>query len=256
VACITLPSLTKRSTPVSIQGEANPKIRLILEGELEVLRDGTLTYVLEKGNFASEAGLHSGLLLGGSVEACGTLVVGPPFDPAGRHNARRAVKNRVRCLAWDRDALTALLRRDRALRAALQAALSWDVVRKLKMQRDLITAGRVRDAAAWTRKREEQGASRYASIVQNLLRGRAGTAAGGARAAEEAALLATYRVIHRIGDGEHAGALARCGWTAEEFRAGRAAAGVEDEAEEEAFVGARWRGVVRRCTTTVQSLLE
>lgn len=148
MACITLPSLTKQSTHDYTQGEANPKIRLIPDWELEVLRDGILTYVLEKGNFASEAGLHSGLLLGGSVEACGTLVVGPPFDRAGHNNARRRVKNHVRCLAWDRDALMALLRRDRALRASLQAALSWDVVRKLKMQRDLITAGRVWDAAA------------------------------------------------------------------------------------------------------------
>ena len=85
----------------------------------------------------------------------------------------------------------------------------------------------------------------------------AGTTGGEAAAAEEAALLATYRVIHRIEDGEHARALARCGWTEGEFRAGRGTPGVEDEEEEEAFaVGAPWRGLVRRCTTTVQSLLQ
>ena len=36
------------------KGQANPHIRIVLEGELKVLRDGTLTYVLEKGNFVAD----------------------------------------------------------------------------------------------------------------------------------------------------------------------------------------------------------
>ena len=228
---------------------------------MEVLRDGSLTFVLEKGSFCCDGGLHSGLLLGGSIEACGTIVVGPPFDPAGHNNAHRRVRNHVRCLTWDRNELVSLLRREHDLFVAFKAALSWDIVRTLKSQRGLITTGRVRDAAAWTRKREAQGAARYASILQNMLRRRQLESKLGvvdeAAAAEEAAVLANYRVIHQIDDREHARVLAECGWTEEDFRLGREPLLEDEEFEEEELVGNRWSGLVRKTTQKmVESLLK
>jgi hypothetical protein len=71
----------EEGTMVMQQGQANPYVRIVLEGELQVLRDGTLTYVLEEGMFVSEGGLHSGLMLRGSIESCCSIVVGPKFDP-------------------------------------------------------------------------------------------------------------------------------------------------------------------------------
>ncbi|KAL9179713.1 hypothetical protein ACHAXT_009003 [Thalassiosira profunda] len=237
------------------QGSANPHLRVVLEGELEVLRDGTLTYVLEKGNFVSEAGLHAGLMLRGSIESCATVVVGPPFDPTGHHNVNSGKKNRVRCLRWNRDELIDALAGDagdRGLRNALKAALSWDIVRKLKTQRHMLAEGRVKDPTAWTKKREEQGNSRYAAILQNMLQ----------RNPEELeamrAVLAKYRVIHHIDDESHERALARCGWTEEEFREGkREAVEDDDEFEEgEEFESARWRRVKRYGSKMVKSLLH
>jgi len=163
------------------QGQPNPHIRIVLEGELQVLRDGTLTYLLEKGSFVSECGLHAGLMLKGSIESCCSIVVGPPFDPTGdnlqneKKRGHNREANRVRCLRWDRTKLVELLEDSsdtdaHALKNALKAVLSWDVVHKLKMQRHMLMEGRVKDPTSWTKKREEQGISRYAAILQSMLR--------------------------------------------------------------------------------------
>ena len=106
--------------------------------------------VLEKGNFVSEGGLHAGLMLRGSIESCGTIVVAPPFDPTGNNNTQSNNKNRVRCLRWNRGDLRELLENDKGLRNALKAALSWDIVRKLKTQRHMLVEGRVKDPKVWT----------------------------------------------------------------------------------------------------------
>mmetsp|Transcript_27466 Transcript_27466/g.45067 ORF Transcript_27466/g.45067 Transcript_27466/m.45067 type:complete len:540 (-) Transcript_27466:545-2164(-) len=241
------------------QGYPNPNIRIVLEGELQVLRDGTLTYVLEKGNFVSESGLHAGLLLRGGIESCGSIVVGRPFDPTGSQNGNKKQpndtqinnirkKNRVRCLRWDRGELVELLEDDKALRNALQAALSWDIVRKLKMQRHMLTAGRVKDPAAWTQKREDQGISRYASILQNMLQHTE-------ECQDMSEMLTKYRMIHHIDDRDHERALAECGWTEEEFRLGKKRQVVEDEEEEE-LESAQWRRVKRYSSKVVRSLLQ
>ena len=59
---------------VTRQGQLNRYIRLVVDGELQVFRDGISTYYLEEGNFVSESGLHAGLLLHGKVESCCTIV--------------------------------------------------------------------------------------------------------------------------------------------------------------------------------------
>ena len=251
---------------VMIQGTANPKVRIVIEGELEVLRDGTLTYVLEKGNFVSESGLHAGLLLSGSMEACGSIVVGPPFDyPSGEKKQQQnnhhdnnvqkkesSRRNKVRVLTWDRTELVQLLEADKGLRNSLKAALSWDIVRKLKTQRHMLVEGRVKDPTSWTKKREDQGISRYAAILQNMLR----------LPPEEVQAMSQelnkYRLIHHIDDADHERALAKCGWTKEEFRLGRQEK--QDEFEEgddmDEFESVRWRKVRRFSSKVVRTLLQ
>jgi len=238
------------------QGCANPYIRVVLEGELEVLRDGTLTYVLEKGNFVSEAGLHAGLMMKGSIESCGTICVGPPFNPTGGENNNKLTnttkKNRVRCLKWDRGELMELLENNKGLGIALKAVLSWDIVRKLKMQRHMLTEGRVKNPTAWTKKREDQGISRYASILQNMLQ-------HPQQFQDMSEVLTKYRRIHRIDDRDHERALAKCGWSEEEFRMGhrKKENSVEaEEDEEDNIEEERWRKVKRYSTKIVQSLLQ
>mmetsp|Transcript_12258 Transcript_12258/g.26166 ORF Transcript_12258/g.26166 Transcript_12258/m.26166 type:complete len:546 (+) Transcript_12258:86-1723(+) len=244
---------------VLLQGFANPHIRVVLEGELEVRRDGTLTYILEEGNFISEAGLHAGLMLTGTIESCASIVVGKNYDIDHRKEYRSKVegkdtiptKNKVRLLSWDRTELIHLLESDKSLRNSLKAALSWDIVRKLKLQRHMLTQNRVQNPAAWTRKREDQGISRYASILQNMLR-------HPDEVKNMSEVLTKYRIIHHIEDGDHERALAKCGWTEEEFRKG-AKEGSYDEEEyeditEEEFLNNRWRKVKRFSSKLVRSV--
>lgn len=239
---------------VMIQGTANPKVRIVIEGELEVLRDGTLTYVLEKGNFVSESGLHSGLMLSGSMEACGSIVVGPPFDPSGKNNVQTSRRNKVRTLTWDRTELVQLLETDKGLCNSLKACLSWDIVRKLKTQRHMLVEGRVKDPKSWTKKREDQGISRYAAILQNMLR----------LPPEEVQAMSQelnkYRLIHHIDDADHERALAKCGWTKDEFRLGRQEKKKEfeedDDEDMDEFESVRWRKVRRFSSKVVRTLLQ
>ena len=233
------------------KGQNNPHIRIVLEGELQVMRDGTLTYVLEKGNFVSEAGLHVGLMLQGSIESCCSIVVGPPFYPTENlhQQQKRQGKHRVRCLRWDRTKMVELLEDSsdgdmRGLFNALKTALSWDIVRKLKNQRHMLTEGRVKDPTSWSKKREDQGISRYASILQNML-----------RHPEEfhnmCEVLKMYRQIHHIDDVDHMRALEKCGWTEEEFRSGKKNIIVEEDEED-----ISWMGVKQFSSRLVRSLLE
>jgi CRP-like cAMP-binding protein len=221
------------------QGRANPFIRVVLEGELEVRRDGVLTYIVEEGNFLSEAGLHAGLMLGGTIESCASIVVGKRFHP-GKGEQQSATKRKVKCIRWNRDELMELLEDDKPLRNALKAVLSWDIVRKLKLQRHMLMEGRVQDPQAWTKKREDQGISRYAAILQNMLR-------HPEEVQNMSEVLTKYRMIHHIEDADHARALAKAGWTEAEFKAGHK----EDWDDEDDYVDdeevemARWRRVKR-----------
>ncbi len=142
---------------VVFQGQKNPYVRMVIEGELDVLRDGIKTYTLEEGNFISESGLHAGLFLSGTLESCCTIV-------AQRDEKQDKVN---RCLKWNRTELLSLLKQDSGLRRSLKAVLSWDIVRKLKQQRHTIAEGV--DPRICNQKRQEQGEDRYAAILQNML---------------------------------------------------------------------------------------
>jgi CRP-like cAMP-binding protein len=179
------------------QGENNRYVRMLLEGELKVLRDGKLNYILEKANFVSESGLHAGLLLPGSVESCCSVVADTP----------------ARVLVWDRTQLMELLEHDAGVRKSLQAAISWDVVRKLKGQRSLISSGLIDDPEEWTKRRTEQTQHRYSAILSTLLQ-------YPSLLKERRRQLDKYRMIHHIDDNMHKAALASYGWTPEEFELG------------------------------------
>ncbi len=164
---------------------------------MKVLRDGKLTYRLLEGNFVSESGLHAGILIGGRVESCCTIVADKP----------------AQVLRWDRSELMDLLHRDDDLCRSLKAVLSWDVVRKLKAQRDLISDGVIVDPEEWTIRRQQQSQHRYAAILGNVL-------AHPDFFKNHKAELRNYRIIHDIDDEHHRLALQQCGWTPEEFERG------------------------------------
>jgi CRP-like cAMP-binding protein len=182
---------------IASQGVSNCYMRLVLEGDLDVLRDSELTYVLEKANFVAEAGLHAGLLLPGEMESCCTVVA----------------KTKTRLLVWDRSELVELLARDAGILRALKATLTWDLVRKLKGQRLLLSTGRVNDPEAWTVRRNEQTQHRYAAILHNIL-------LHPYYLKKERNELNKYRMIHHIDDEAHNKALREVGWTPEEFELG------------------------------------
>lgn len=185
------------------QGSMNRFVRLVLEGECEVLRDGKCTYNLEEGNFASECGLHAGLMLHGDVEACASVI-------AKRYKDGR--RNKVRLIRWDRTELMQLLRQQKSLARSLKAALSWDIVRKLKSQRQMILSGDVDDPETWTILRNKQNDDRYAAILQNMLKHPDSISKD---------QLNKYRSIHHIDDQHHQLALDQCGWTLHEYELGK-----------------------------------
>lgn len=191
---------------VCYQGQKNRFIRMVIEGNLVVLRDGVHTYSLDEGNFVSEAGLHAGLLLSGEIESCCAIIAQPKLSNDSSTSTR--------VLRWDRSELMVLLNKESGLRRALSAALSWDIVRKLKGQRQYISEQVVSDTESWTRKRNEQNEDRYASILQNVLQY---PDVFGERREE----LNKYRIIHQIDDEHHKLALEKCGWTVEEYKAGK-----------------------------------
>ena len=186
------------------QGQKNRYIRMVIDGELEVLRDGVRTYTLERGNFISEAGLHAGLALEGWVESCASIV-------AKRYQSE--TEKRAKVLMWDRTELIQLLNRETGLNNSLKAALSWDIVRKLKGQRQTIAEHMTDDPELWTQKRNEQTEDRYAAILQNMLQ-------HPGYFKKRRVELEQYRKVHHIDDEHHRLALEKCGWTAEDYEAG------------------------------------
>jgi CRP-like cAMP-binding protein len=180
------------------QGESNPYVGLVLDGKFKVMRDGKITYLLEEANFIAESGLHVGLLLHGNVESCCKIVADSP----------------ARVMCWDRTELAYLMQRDTSLRRSLKAVLSWDIVRKLKGQRILISSNVIDNPEEWTEKRNSQTQHRYSAILHNLLMH---TKDLKLRRSE----LNKYRSIHHIDDEHHKAALKLYGWTPEEFEAGQ-----------------------------------
>lgn len=184
------------------QGEMNPFMRIIVEGDVDVFRDGVKTYVLTDGNFITEAGMHAGLEIVHGISSCCTI------KPCSKS------KNKVRCLRWNRTELVELCRKDKTLYRSLQFSLSWDIVRKLKAQRKFLITQEVEDPELWTIKRKEQSDSRYTSLLQNILK-------HNGHLENHRNEIAKYRSIHQIDDELHGRALKMCGWTPEEFDLGR-----------------------------------
>lgn len=193
----------KKGDLVLCQGQKNPYVRLVIEGEMDALRDGIKTYSLEQGNFVTEAGLHAGLLLDGTIETSCTIVA--------------KSEEKTRCLRWNRTELVNLLKNENGLRRTFKAILTWDIVRKLKGQRLSITDHTVQDPELWTIKRNEQTEDRYAAILQNLLTSKRSPENIQKRTKE----LDHYRTIHHIDDKHHAYALNKIGWSLEEYKAGK-----------------------------------
>ena len=200
------------------QGERNNVIRLMVEGECAVLRDGKVNYLVEEGNFLAETGLHAGLLLPGRVESCCSIVVTSPT---------------VKMWVWERNDLMDLLHREKNLRRNLKAALSWDIVRKLKGQR-LRLLQMEEDPEDWTKRRTEQNHHRYAAILENMVH-------HSKHLKERKDDLKLYRLIHHIGDEQHEEALRRNGWTVEDFERGyREGHELEDDEDDDIKHDFQW----------------
>jgi CRP-like cAMP-binding protein len=180
------------------QGDDSSTVGLVLEGTAKVFVDGQLTYLLSEANFVHESGLHAGLLLPGKIENCCTVLA----------------DTSCRLLVWDRTDLVALMHRRGGVRRSLKAVLSWDIVRKLKQQRSLLTTHTIEDAEEWTDRRNRQTHYRYRAILRNMCQ-------HPDYLKERRKQLLKYRMIHNIGDDDHLKALEEIGWTVQEFEAGR-----------------------------------
>mmetsp|Transcript_2239 Transcript_2239/g.4125 ORF Transcript_2239/g.4125 Transcript_2239/m.4125 type:complete len:576 (+) Transcript_2239:228-1955(+) len=204
---------------VVVQQDAdNRYVRLVLRGDLNVERDGQITYMLHEGQFISESGLHAGLGLRGSVPSCCTV---------------SAATDNVEVLRWDRTELMRLLELHKSIERALKAVMSWDIVSKLKSQRSLLASGKITDVERWTEKRREQTLARYKAILQNMLshpdylNKRKGN-------------LAKYREIHHIEMSEHVIALKEMDWTVAEFEAGVKDGQLDADKLEKKTMGWKW----------------
>jgi len=200
------------------QGQDNRWVRLVVSGDLEVDRDGQVTYYLQEGQFLSEMGLHAGLGLRGSVTSCCGVTAASPT---------------VTLVAWDRTELMHLLDLHTSIERALKAVLSWDIVSKLKSQRVLLASGHVHDAETWTIKRREQSLARYEAILRNMLAHPRYLNARKER-------LAKYREIHRVSEEDHSNALAKIGWTEPEFESGIKEGQLDEDVLERERLGFRW----------------
>jgi len=201
---------------VAFQGQKNRYIRMVIEGELDVLRDGIKTYTLEEGNFVTEAGLHAGLYLKGVIESCCTIASRTRELPNEKEQPSVVEKSTIkttRCLRWDRTELINLLKNNKGIRRSLKAILSWDIVRKLKGQRQDLAEHKVENPEFWTQKRQEQSEDRYAAILQNMLQ-------HPDYFKKRKVELDHYRTVHHIDDEHHRLALKKCGWTVEEYQNG------------------------------------
>ena len=218
---------------VVAQGCENRYVRLIVSGDLEVDRDGQLTYCMKEGQFISEMGLHAGLGLRGTVKSCCSVraaATASPKDGSGNGNNG---KNVVRLIRWDRTELMRMLRYNKSIDRSLKAVMSWDIVSKLKSQRVLLASGKIDDPERWTKKRREQNLDRYRAILRNMLQHPKYLNARKDK-------LAKYREIHRIGDHDHEAALKSVGWTMPEFEAGTKEGQLDQDELEKQTLGYRW----------------
>lgn len=212
------------------QHDQNAYIRYVLQGQLKVLRNNKLVYLLNESNFLSEYGIHTGLLLPETIESCCTVIVD---DAVGGRNDDNTTKNDnttnnnnnnfdntdsnknniCRVIEWDRTELVQLLQRNESIRRCFKVVLTWDIVRKLKGQRKLITQGIIDDTELWTKLRQEQTQHRYDAILQSMIHVRQSQHNNNYYNQE----LKQYRIIHDIDQQHHIDALQKIGWTVDEF---------------------------------------
>merc|ERR1712228_103151 len=95
---------------------------------------------------------------------------------------------------------------------SLKSVLSWDIIHKLKTQRQILVSDEITDTEKWNLKRNEQSENRYRAILSNIL--------SHGRLDKYQTELDNYRTIHNIDDDEHYKALKKCGWTPEEYELG------------------------------------
>uniref|UniRef100_A0A7S2S5Z7 Uncharacterized protein n=1 Tax=Eucampia antarctica TaxID=49252 RepID=A0A7S2S5Z7_9STRA len=116
--------------------------------------------------------------------------------------------------------------------------MSWDIVRKLKSQRQMWLMGLVDDPEVWTKRRSQQSDDRYAAILQNMV-------THPEYLAKLKPGLERYRIIHHIDDEHHRLALKKCGWTPEEYQVGTKSGSKDDEdedyVEDEPMHGWKWK---------------
>ena len=236
------------------QGELNPDIHLVVKGNLDVYRDGIKTYPLEEGNFISESGLHAGLMLTGVVASNSTIIATTTpssssskvqgrltqdmdvdndykngsriknnsmsittstHSSRGDHTSSSSSKTSpIILLKWNRTQLMHLLEKEKHLRNSLKASLTWDIVRKLKGQRQMLARHEVSDPELWTVKRNEQNEDRYAAILLNM-------STHPEYFTQRKRELDKYRIVHHIDDEHHRLALQKWGWTEEEYKMGK-----------------------------------
>ena len=124
------------------QGDMNSFVRVVANGDFKCLVDGIKTYNVEGGNFIAEGGLHAGAQIHGPMKVSGTLVATVPSI----------------CFKFDRTALVELLEDEPSLKKSLQSALSWDIVKKLKSQRQVLAKGGIdlKEQQKWSSARNRQ----------------------------------------------------------------------------------------------------
>ena len=208
----------RKGEPILNQGCENRCVRLVVEGDLVVDRDGQTTYWLREGQFLSEMGLHAGLGLRGTVTSCCSVL---------------AASDSVTLVSWDRTELMHLLDLHKSIDRSLKAVMSWDIVSKLKSQRVLLASGVIDDPEMWTVKRREQSLDRYKAILQNML-------AHPRYLNERKDKLAKYREIHQVNDLDHIVALQSIGWTEAEFEQGTKEGQLDEDKLERQTLGMGW----------------
>ena len=149
----------KKGEQIFKQGDFGCHVYLIISGKCDVIVDEQLTYQVGEGNFLAEVGLHAGVKIRDEIQY--SCSVKPTSD--------------VVLIKFHRATLIKLMSRLPSLDTSLTSILSWDVVNKLKTQRQLITKGVIDNeklsVSSWHRARHNQNKDRYKNLLTPLVRG-------------------------------------------------------------------------------------
>lgn len=177
---------------ITKEGNANSKVHLISRGRANVTVRGENVYVLEAFSFIGEMGLHVGLHISTPLISSATVSVLEP----------------VRVLSWSRATLIELLEQNPSLEHSIQAAITADLVRKLKantfVHHEENSLGQLL----------EKSNLEYANLLRYVVQ-------KGEVSNHERNILHRYRNIHYIKQEVHDKLLAQLGWHQKEFALGR-----------------------------------